>query len=421
MAKILSMKSHKRTIVSTFGSGLFSTFSPSYAKKKYNLTKDDLSAISNTLYINERDRSFFASVIFFCLGLFYLILDLASGYYSQGFDSINRLSLAGVCFYMIPSLIYGIVRFCPFMKKKNAIRIFTDFFFLGIFTGAMILYYKDFLCYEGAQISDFSFTTIVFFLYCFIPLVDPADWLIMTALQIGVPPYLKWLAGSSLSFSHIYQTSIVVMVFILGSLMRRTLNFVQEETNFENEKANQQLSSMMEKDELTGALNRYAMRKDSTFFSSSDSGLVFFFMFDIDNFKLYNDSFSHPKGDQCLKLIANCLTNVLSEAGLKLYRYGGEGSLSYGFLSNEDEAIKLGLSLKEAVAKLKIDTPEGSRFPYVSISIGISSLTSASFSLKDGIEMADKALYLSKNRGRNLCSYGEVSYANEQSWLRRIN
>lgn len=122
-----------------------------------------------------------------------------------------------------------------------------------------------------------------------------------------------------------------------------------------------------------------------------------------------------------MKLIANCLTNVLSEAGLKLYRYGGEEFLSYGFLSNEDEAIKLGLSLKEAVAKLKIDTPEGSRFPYVSISIGISSLTSASFSLKDGIEMADKALYLSKNRGRNLCSYGEVSYANEQSWLRRIN
>jgi diguanylate cyclase (GGDEF)-like protein len=402
-------------MMSIFGKGLRSTFSSSYAKKQYGLSDEDLSSISLTLYENERDRSVFGCIVFLCLGLFYLIYDLTTGIYSGGLDSINRLGLAGVCFYIIPSLIYLVLRFTKVLKKKNGIRFATDFLFLGIFTGAMFLYYKDFLCYEGAQISDFSFTTIVFFLYCFIPLVDPLDWLIMTFLQIGVPPYLKWLAGSSLAFGHIYQTSIVVMVFVLGSLTRRTLNFIQEETNFENERANKRLASMMEKDELTGALNRYAMRKDSTFFSKTDSGVVFFFMLDIDNFKLYNDSFSHLKGDQCLKLIVSSLTNVLSGAGLKLYRYGGEEFLSYGKLANENEALSLGLALKDAVLALKIDTPKGSKIPYVTISIGISSLTSASFSLKDGIEMADKALYLSKNRGRNLCSYADKSYVNEES------
>lgn len=407
------MKTRKKSTAKIFLSALKATFSLPYAKKNYALNDDEMETISSRLYENERDRSLFGCIVFFCLGLFYLIYDLATGVYSNGLDSINTLGLAGVCFYMIPSLIYCALRFSKVLKNKNGIRWSTDILFLAIFAGAMFLYYKDFLCYEGAQVSDFSFTTIVFFLYTFIPLVDPVDWLMMAILQLGVPPFLKWLAGSSLAFAHIYQTSIIVMVFILGSLTRRTLNFIQEETNFENEQVNKRLSSMMERDELTGALNRYAMKKDSSFFASCDNGLVFFFMFDIDNFKLYNDSFSHPKGDQCLKLIASCLTNVLSGAGLKLYRYGGEEFLSYGKLANEEEALNLGLALKGAVTGLKIDTPSGSRFPYVTISIGISSSTASSFSLKEGVEQADKALYLSKNRGRNLCSYGSESFANE--------
>ena len=49
---------------------------------------------------------------------------------------------------------------------------------------------------------------------------------------------------------------------------------------------------------------------------------------DIDNFKAYNDSYGHQKGDACLKLVAEAIRRAVGRASDLVSRYGGEKNSS---------------------------------------------------------------------------------------------
>lgn len=397
-----------------FISNLLSTFSVRHASRSSGLSSADLKTIQGELYLEAAARNQFTALIFMILGLFYFILDLSLCIYSGGIDRTNVLGMTGCILYFFSSAIYFLVYHFYLKKHPKSIRAAIDFFYAAVFSAALIFMYKDFLSFEGARLSDFSFATIVLALYCFVPLISSLDWGVMAILELTMPLLVKYLAGASVSFLHYYQTFIIIAVFLLGSLSLRTLNFTQRVTLYKNKLANDRLKSLMAKDGLTGMGNRYAMAIDEKILQKTEpQGDVYFFMMDIDNFKLYNDEFSHPAGDECLKLVSQALDNILSGHSLKLYRFGGEEFLAFGALSLKT-ALSLSVELKDSVSRLKIPAPKGYLLPYISISIGVSRLDASSFTLKKGIEEADRSLYLSKNRGRNLCSYKDVSYSSQK-------
>jgi diguanylate cyclase (GGDEF)-like protein len=126
-------------------------------------------------------------------------------------------------------------------------------------------------------------------------------------------------------------------------------------------------------------------------------------MCDIDYFKLYNDFFGHPQGDECLKQVAKVLQETFNRAGELATRYGGEEFAIILPSINRAEAEKQAQRLINNLEHRQIPhVPESVR-PYVTMSIGIAQL-SAKQDLDNYhtlLEAADDALYKAKENGRN--------------------
>ena len=117
-------------------------------------------------------------------------------------------------------------------------------------------------------------------------------------------------------------------------------------------------------------------------------------MVDIDHFKLVNDRFGHPVGDEVLKTAAACITEVLRQYDI-LYRYGGEEFmlvLPETELSNAEKiAERIRLMIKERTA---------TGIP-ITVSVGITTVKDGDADPNDIINRVDEALYHAKNAGRD--------------------
>jgi len=127
-------------------------------------------------------------------------------------------------------------------------------------------------------------------------------------------------------------------------------------------------------------------------------------MIDIDHFKLYNDSYGHQLGDECLSRIAQNLKSQLNRAGDLVARYGGEEFVIILPAADGKEALQVAEHLKAGIDALAIEHP-ASPSSIVTLSMGVSTVqpTEVSgqtqyFSL---LKKADKALYRAKKAGRN--------------------
>lgn len=150
-------------------------------------------------------------------------------------------------------------------------------------------------------------------------------------------------------------------------------------------------------DSLTGLLNRRYLEERLTeeIKRSNRHGFpMSFMMIDVDDFKSYNDNFSHPEGDKALQLVGHCLKETLRGADVAA-RYGGEEFSILLPQTTSHEAEIIAERIREKV--------ETTTFPnrQVTISVGIASCSRVICTTAEIIAAADKALYAAKHHGRN--------------------
>lgn len=119
-----------------------------------------------------------------------------------------------------------------------------------------------------------------------------------------------------------------------------------------------------------------------------------FMMIDVDDFKSYNDSFSHPAGDCALRIVAHCLKETSRGADVAA-RYGGEEFSILLPQTTSEEAATIGERIRARVASTEFPNRQ------VTVSIGVASCSDIICTAERLISAADKALYEAKNRGRN--------------------
>jgi len=125
-------------------------------------------------------------------------------------------------------------------------------------------------------------------------------------------------------------------------------------------------------------------------------------MVDADFFKLYNDTYGHQAGDECLRKVASVLNNNITRSGDLVARYGGEEFIVA--LRNTDtlDGQKVGEYLRQRVEGLGIPHSASEIAPYVTISLGVATMVPETNHCQSAlIEKADQALYQAKNSGRN--------------------
>jgi diguanylate cyclase (GGDEF)-like protein/PAS domain S-box-containing protein len=180
---------------------------------------------------------------------------------------------------------------------------------------------------------------------------------------------------------------------------------LQKEAEIQLKEANQILEELSNLDGLTGMANRrfYDETLDNEWshalLSAKPLSLI---MLDIDHFKIYNDTYGHLKGDECLKQVAKTLKNTLKRQGDFIARYGGEEFSVILPNTSLGGAAIVAENLRSKIESLNMEHTNSKVKPIVTISIGVSSMIPTEQSNpKDLIELADRALYKAKNKGRN--------------------
>ncbi len=123
---------------------------------------------------------------------------------------------------------------------------------------------------------------------------------------------------------------------------------------------------------------------------------------DIDFFKKYNDNWGHVEGDRVLMEIGKTIKSCMRSMDTA-YRYGGEEFAIILPETGIEEACVVGTRIKDTISDL-IFEPEPGEKQSIKISIGVTELIDGE-DYKTFIKRADKALYKSKDTGRDKLSH----------------
>lgn len=165
------------------------------------------------------------------------------------------------------------------------------------------------------------------------------------------------------------------------------------------------LESKVNYDALTGLYNRryfneFIVRKWEN--AKKYGANVSLILCDIDHYKKYNDTYGHLTGDECLKKISRVLQSYNAEPIHFVARYGGEEFSIILLDQTEETSLTLAEEIRKAILDLHIPHKSSPTSEYVTISLGVATLVPTDdLEPSELIAMADKALYHSKQNGRN--------------------
>jgi diguanylate cyclase (GGDEF)-like protein len=160
-------------------------------------------------------------------------------------------------------------------------------------------------------------------------------------------------------------------------------------------------------DELTGLANRRALEEmlaNEVSRALRHGRPLSVLMADVDHFKAINDTYGHRAGDEVLRELARLLAEKLRSID-RAARYGGEELFVMMPETPVEEARQVAERIRTAVElHTFVVDPEDDEPPIglrLTWSVGVANLPENTESLEELVELADRALYEAKKRGRN--------------------
>jgi diguanylate cyclase (GGDEF)-like protein len=158
-------------------------------------------------------------------------------------------------------------------------------------------------------------------------------------------------------------------------------------------------------DVLTGLANRRAFEQRSIEIMRDCARAtrpIALLMIDVDHFKVYNDTYGHQAGDDCLRAVGATLLHNASRARDVVARIGGEEMAVIMPEVDLAGALVVAERMRAAIAAAAIPQGPQAAHPMVTISIGATATRDPSrTSVEDLVSAADRALYHAKESGRN--------------------
>lgn len=170
-------------------------------------------------------------------------------------------------------------------------------------------------------------------------------------------------------------------------------------------------------DKLTGLANRHYFEQkvaEEAEYANNFSTVLNILIFDLDNFKGFNDTYGHISGDKLLKLFSDIIMQCIRKSDIPV-RYGGE---EFMILIRDMDIIiakSVGDRIRRRLEKQNIHLGQQFESQKVTVSCGIAQFPTHSKNIREVIEMADKALYHAKEIGKNIVvCYDEIGRSREE-------
>lgn len=223
----------------------------------------------------------------------------------------------------------------------------------------------------------------------------PMSWL-------GIPLHLR---GRAIGFLTIEDQSPEAYTLNDASLAQA---FANEATiALENARLFEELQRLATTDSLTEVLNRrhfIHLAKMEFQRARRYRQPLSLILFDIDTFKLVNDTYGHTVGDQVLRNMARICVNNLRQVDL-FGRYGGEEFMALLPNTSISGAIQIAERLRTQIAQNPTQTERG--LVYISASFGAAEIDDSCQDIDTLLLYADRAAYASKQKGKNQVSVQE--------------
>jgi diguanylate cyclase (GGDEF)-like protein len=214
------------------------------------------------------------------------------------------------------------------------------------------------------------------------------------------------LAGAIAAPVATYSLFVLLCANLIGGAGCYALEYANRVAFLERRR----LAEVATHDGLTGLLNRAALEEQarSLWQHAQIARLpVSLLLIDVDHFKAYNDRYGHQEGDRCLREVAAAIRGAARRRPLDVVaRYGGEEIIAILVDSTRADAAAAADGVRRAVAELGIAHSASSARPYVTVSIGVTTIEpGGDYSHEHAVRLADVALYASKARGRDGWSF----------------
>lgn len=302
----------------------------------------------------------FTYVVFFLI----YAMPLCIGILNRNINSFSRSPILNLVIVFYAGISAVLIISCILSKQKDNLPMYW-----GIFTICASLL---------ATRLSFSETVAV---------------LALTVKAIGYILFSWFFYGSTIFKLQQEHTKSTIQLEKINENVQREVNRRVEEI----ERSNKKLVEIAKTDSLTGAYTKKAiLDMMDTLINKQPDAVFSVLMFDIDNFKTINDTHGHITGDKCIKNLMGIARNSFRGDDI-LGRFGGD---EFVILLPGTSPVKAYL-----VAERFRKNVEQTKDPHYTVSIGVASYPLDGKNSKGLISSADKALYISKSKGRNMVSH----------------
>lgn len=365
-------------------------------------------------FIKKRERYEF-KVQIFATSLLYLFLLGLSTLFVQFFITRNQ-EIIGNSFWTLLSIsaLLGAeicIRLNDYPTKLN---IYTNIILtfqsiivipLGVYISGSITTPSIIYVFVGIALVSLLATGVIKFIlnsfiiifclsFIYIEYYNPA------LLNIEAPIYSENLEDWAIVF-------VIILVFF-NKLISSVRKLIEKNTNTINKQKNK-LYNMSIKDYLTNLYNKKYLYDILNIFvndlNEKDESFSLIAL-DIDYFKIFNDTYGHIEGDVCLKEIASIFTSSINKEKDYAFRFGGEEFIIALRSEEDDYGIKVVKAINNKLAKKNIENINSPISPSLTLSYGLvkfDSTNKLSLDTNKLLKDLDKALYKSKENGRNQC------------------
>ena len=220
---------------------------------------------------------------------------------------------------------------------------------------------------------------------------------VLSGAMFAILVFFFWVPAGRSLLQYEYNKTFMMrfpIFYLAFFLLSALLESIRSITQNELDKLRDKYKYYAAHDYLTNLLNRQGLEEwYATFKNLGEQATM---MIDIDHFKHVNDSFGHDVGDLVLASVAR---EIKSIADTRVCRWGGEEFVVWFPDSKkmcDPEKIRAGIE------NMDITIPGSSKVLHVTVSIGVAKGTQNLGAL---VKVADEAMLLAKNNGRNRIEY----------------